>query len=112
MGEAVVVEMRVGEDDRRETGRARVVREHAGDIAQDPFCHQVRRWPLRGVPREVTTVRCSERHTQIEQDAGAVVGRDLDAHAAYLMLSPVNRVAQGDSSLPSRCPDELDTMAV
>ena len=99
MGKAVVVEMRVRQDDRRDGRRRRVVREHAGHVAQDPLGDQVGRWPLRGVPREVRSVWCRERHAQVQENSRAIIGGDLDTHAAYLVLSAVDDVARGDSAL-------------
>ena len=51
------------------------------------------RRPLRRAPREVAAVRRDERHAEVEQDARAVVGGDLDAHAADLVLAAVDLVA-------------------
>ena len=94
MGEAVVVEMRVGQNDRGHVRRGRVVRKDAGDITQDALGDQVRRGPLRRVPWEVAAVGGYERHAQVEQDARAVVCGDLDTHAADLMLAAMNQIAR------------------
>ena len=92
MSQAVVVEVRVGEDDRRDSRRRRVVRVEAGDVGQDALGDQLLGRPLRRAAREVAAVGRHERHAQVEQDAGAVVGRDLDAHVADLTPAAMNLV--------------------
>jgi len=54
---------------------------------------------LRGVPREVTPVWRRERHAEVQENSSAVIGGDLDTHAAYLVLSAVDDVARGDYPL-------------
>jgi len=99
MGEVVVAEMRVGQNDRRDIRRRRVVREHAGYVAQDPLGDQVGRGPLRGVPREVRSIWRRERHAEAQENSRAIMGGDLDTHAAYLVPSAVDDVARGDYPL-------------
>ena len=107
------------EDDGRDAGRRGVVRIHAGDVAQDALGDQLLGRALRRAAREVAAVRRRERHAEVEQDAraadrvvtgrvgvvarsavvdDAVVGRDLDAHAADLAIAAVDEVSRGQTS--------------
>ena len=61
MAQAVVVEVRVGQDDRRHPGRRRVVGKHAGNVTQHSFGDQLGRRPLRGVTRKIAAVGCYKR---------------------------------------------------
>ena len=99
VGEAVVVEVRVREDDRRDVGRRRVVGKTPGMSTQDALGDQLLGRPLRRAAREVAAVRRCERHAEVEEDARAVVGGDLDAHAADLVAAAADDVASSDRSL-------------
>jgi len=95
VGEAVVVEVRVREDDGRDVRRRRVVGEDAGDIAQHVLCDQLDCRSLRRAAREVAAARRHERHAQVKQHARTVIGGHLDAHAADLVLPSMDDVMDG-----------------
>ena len=68
--------------------------------------------PLRRAPGEVAAAGRDERHAEVEQDARAVVGGDLDAHAADLVLAAMDRVLHellsgGCFRSPSMTPSRL-----
>ena len=92
VGESVVVKVRVGEHDCRDIRCRRVVRVEAGNLRQDAFRDQLLGGSLRRAAGDVAAVACDQRHAQVEQDAGAVVRGDLDAHVADLVLAAVDVV--------------------
>jgi len=78
------------------------VLEYAGYVDEDALSDQLHGWPLRRPAREVATVRRDERHAEVEERAGAVIGGDFNARSADLVLTAMDPKTRRD------CPFALD----
>ena len=92
VGEAVVVDVRVREDDRGDVGRGGVIGVEAGDVGEDALGDELSGGALGSAARVVLAALVVERHAEVEQDARAVVGGDFDAHAADAVGAAVDDV--------------------
>ena len=89
-------------------GQRRSGEEHPAqleDVEEDAALEQLRCPELRRPERIVRALGVVERHTDVEQDVHAVVGGDLDAHAADLVAAAVDDMVRGGYSLvvDARC---------